>query len=284
MKRLTSMILSAALLLMMSIVPASAEAVDIWDVEVGKIMRLENGTMIDLDLDGKEECVYYEILKEDGWDTGYRLTVGDVRFEQEGFYMDGELYLLKLTQYAPPMLLVCDYGPSDDYMTYFHVYENGKISYVGLIGALVDEMRIQNGIITAPVRGNILYTWYHDADYSLAHSSGIDYYSEDGFAPIEYAIYEIPRYLYPMGLIVTTKVDLPLTEAMGNQTQRAVVPAGSKVILSATDDKQWVYIQSADDWALNGWMEVVGEFGLECRVGNKTMYSDEVFEGLLFAD
>ncbi len=271
-------------LMLMAAVPAWAETVDIWNVEVGKIVRLENGTMIDMDLDGNEERVYYEVLQEDGYDVGYRLTVGNEQIVREGWYMDSEIYLLKLTQYAPPMLLVSDYGPSDDYATYFHVYEEGKLSYVGQIYALTDDMRIRDGIITASVRANILYTWYHDADFALAHSSGIDHYSEDGFAPIEYAIYEIPRYLYSMGLIVTINVDLPLVEGMGDNTPRAVLPAGAKVILSATDDKRWVYIQSMDDWAINGWMEVIGEFGIECRVGDRLMYSDEVFSGLLFAD
>ena len=58
MKRLAAMILSAALLLMMSIVPASAESVDIWDVEVGKIMRLENGTMIDPELAVRDRAMW----------------------------------------------------------------------------------------------------------------------------------------------------------------------------------------------------------------------------------
>jgi len=276
--------LALAILLLLTTAAALAETAEGAQTAVGVVIKLDKGAWVDLDEDGQAEQVAYEILTEDGYDVGYRLTIGQSEIVREGCAMDTDVYLLKLTEYTPAMVLVCDYGPSDDFVTYFHVYQEGSISYIGYIPSLAESMRIRDGVITASVRGGVLHTWYHDADFSIAHSSGIDYTSEDFFVPVEWAVYEIPRCLYPMGTIVTLKVDLPLLAGMNDPEQYALLPAGSKAILCATDDRKWVCIQSMEDAHVRGWMELSGESGFECVIGEATLWSDEVFNGLIFAD
>ncbi len=256
--------------------PVRAEANPETMLEIGQITRIEPGVGIDLDADGDMETVAFEILKDaEGYDAGFRLSVGELSVEGEAWSLNEEIYALRLNRYDT-LLLVSDYGPSDDYETFFYRYEGDCLRYVGSIYALPESMKADNGIITAPVRGNLLYTWFHDADFGLA-----EYWGNDGKADAR--IYPIPRYLYPMGVMAKLKVDLPLNVSMTDSANACTIERGGCVILCATDDYQWVYIQAADGSG-SGWMQVSGEYGMECIVGDERLFSWDVFDGLPFAD
>lgn len=261
--------------LLMMILPAAAEE-NQGAVQIGVITEVQLGTPVDLDGSGTTETVQYEILKdEDGWDIGYRMSVNEMIVEGEGWAMNEKVYVLRIDQYDT-LLLVSDYGPSDDHETHFYLYNEDALLSVGSILAHPENMRVENEIITAPVRGKLLYTWFHDADFALA-----SYWGEDGEA--DACIYQIPRYLYQMGLMVKLKTDLPLSVSMTNPEIAHIFEAGEEVVLCASDDVEWVYIQSAHSSA-GGWMKVGGEFGMDCVVGDQLMDPWDVFDGLLFAD
>ena len=244
---------------------------------VGEIMPISAGDAFDFDEDGVPETLEYEILRsEDGYDEGYRLKIGDSEVTADGWCMNEELYVLKLDDYTTPLLMVSDYGPSDDYETHFYLYENSSLLSAGTIASLPEGMRVRDGVITASVRGEILYTWFHDEDFALARALG-----EDG--QISAAMHRIPRALYPMSLIVTMKTDLPLLVSQTNPDVSATVYTGEQVILCASDDVEWVYIESLETESA-GWMQVNREMGFECIVGEELLFSDNVFDGLLFAD
>ena len=245
-------------------------------IPVGQITEISPGIPIDLDGDGDSETIQYEILRdEDGYDTGYRLTVDGFSVEDAGWSMNEKVYALRLDQYDT-LILVSDYGPSDDYETHFYLYEDDVLFPAGTIYSLPESMEVNGGIITAPVRGNLLYTWFHDADFGLARC-----WNAEGKNAAQ--IYPIPRHLYSMGLIVTLKTDLPVSVSMTNQEIAHTFAEGEEVILCATDDVEWVYIQSIEDGEA-GWMRAGGEYGMECLVADQWMDSWDVFEGLLFAD
>lgn len=246
-------------------------------LESGKLVLLANGAAIDLDGDGTAETISFEITRdEDGYDTGYKLTVGESQVGGVGWYMNEEVYALRLTDHDYPLVLVSDNGPSDDYETHFYLYADGMLQPAGVIYALPESMEIDKGIITAPVRANLLYTWFHDEEYALAYR-----WYEDG--SVKAAMHKVPRGLYPMSLIATLNVDLPLMASRTSNAVCAQLESGAEVILCATDDVEWVYIEALDG-SEAGWMKTGGEFGMECYVGEKTMPSYDVFEGLLFAD
>lgn len=264
------------LVVMLSVFCARADA-EASLIETGKITPVGDMASYDLDEDGTSDTIEYEIVRDsEGYDTGYILRVGNSQIMSDGYSMSEEINLLKLNEYTAPFLMISDYGPSDDYETQFYLYENGTLQFIGTIPSLPELMYTENGIITASVRGNVLYTWFREADYTLARSFG-----EDGQIPA--ALFEIPRPLYPMGIIVTLKVDLPLFVSPTNHDIDSVIDAGEQVVLCATDDKEWVYITSLET-NTSGWLQINRHNSYECFVGKEVLGSYDVFDGLLFAD
>lgn len=261
----------------------NAENESVQSLPIGEITLLEDGMQIDLDGDGESDKVSLEVLQdEDGFDCGYRLSVNGKEMTGEGWAIEPSIYALRLNDYQGTLLMVADYGPSDDYETYFYLYEMDYIAddsmllYAGSILSLPEMMQVNGDIITASVRGNVLCTWYHDADFAFARSMGYE-------QALCISAYEIPRDLYPMSIIATMNVNLPLLKDKNGSEYALTVMEGENVILCATDDKEWLLVQSMFS-GKRGWMKIEGEFGFDCVVGDKRMFSDEVFAGLPFAD
>lgn len=250
-------------------------------MEYGVITPVASETSLDLDGDGTAEQIKFEIVvAEDGYDTGYTLKVNDQTVEGDGWDVNRQLYALCLDDYDGSLfLMVSDYGPSDDHQTTFYYWQNNEIQSAGTIYALPENMKVSdNGVITASVRGKLLHTWFHEADFAMAVGYDADWNES-------HQVYQIPRYVYPMGTMVTVKVDLPLVSTMSGEETTLTIPAGTQAILCATDDVEWVCIQMMDGAEpVSGWMRVAGEYGYECVVGDELLYSYDVFDGLMFAD
>ena len=245
----------------------------------GVIFPVEHAAQLDLDGDGTAENIEFEInVGEDGYDTGYTLRINDRAFIGFGYDMNRNLYALCLDEYSGSLLLmVSDYGPSDDHETTFYYWKSGEILPAGTIYAMPENMKVSaDGVITAAIRGNVLHTWFHDADFALATGFDAEWNSI-------YYMYQIPRYVYPMGNIVTLKADLPLYAGMNSNEISTTIQAGTKVVLCATDDVEWVYIQTVEGFA-SGWMRLAESYGYECVVDDEIMASYDLFDGLIFAD
>ena len=196
--------------------------------------------------------------------------------------MNDQMYALRLDDVSGTMVLISEYGPSDDPLTRFYLYEDGRLNYVGNIEAMPDTMRIDHGIITAPIRGKVLYTWFHDADFALAR--GVSYDAEGLPTFTVPRLHIIPRFSYPMSLVVTLKVDLPLRMTPYDDELSATLSAGSSVVLCASDDVKWVYLCNNEFPYESGWLELADESGYECMVNGAPMISTDVFDGLFLAD
>ncbi len=285
MKRMITLLLSAMMMLF-GIVCAetiSEPAQEAQILPLGEITLIEEGMLIDLDMDGEADSINLEIIRdEDGYDCGYSLTVNGQEAVGEGWAMDTNVYALKLQEYHGTLLMVSDCGPSDDYCTYFYLYEEDYVAggsvllYAGMIPSLPEMMKVNGEYITTSVRANVLCTWYRDADFALARSMG---YEE----PLCAQMYEVPRYLYSMEIIAALNVDIPLINGMDGDEYSAVLFEDEKVILCATDDREWVLLESLEN-GTRGWMQLEGDAGYECIIGDAVMFSDEVFSGLPFAD
>ncbi len=239
-----------------------------------------------MDGDGTADQIEFEILKEGGYDCGYRLKVNDEEITNIGCIMDSNLYVLKLglNEYYDEsyctLLMISDNGPSADYRTHVYLYEmdestdGHKLLYAGIIPSLTYTMQADDDIITTWVRTNFLCTWYRKADFALARSA---LYGEKPHMKI----YEIPRYLYPIGIVATLRIDLPLLKDMGSDEYSCCLSKGEEVILCAGDDKEWVLIESAQG-AKRGWLKMKDD--LTCIVGEQLLSSEEVFSGLPFFD
>ena len=275
-------ILCALLILMLlPLCEAIAEA-DAPMPEIGVVTELRDGTVYDLDGDGSADDVQLALTADEyGNYMKFALNVNGQSIRGEGCNLNDRLYVLKLNEYGGTLLLVSEYGPSYDPLTRFYLYETGTLIPAGVIDALPDSMRISGDVITAPVRGNVLYTWYHDADFVMARAVAYD--DEGNAVPPAPTMCLVPRYTYPMGLIVTLKVDLQLQLTMTDEQISTTLNAGSKAVLCASDDVKWVYIQDMDSQEC-GWLELSGDFGFECIVEGIPTIATDVFDGLFLAD
>ena len=280
--------LSLMLVLCLALALAPAAVADVTVPQTGVVATVENGAQIDLDLDGTPETVTFEVLAESWDDPAYvKLHVGDAELTVEGWYMDEEVRLLQVSEYQNPFLLVFDYGPSDDPDTHFIYYDEGALIDAGSICARPENFRVQDEIITAQgVRGNVLYTWFHPADYVIATSFGdYDFETETFSNPRpRYRVCPLPRETYPMGLIVTALRDIPLIDRIGGTEVVGVIPAGNDLMLSATDDRQWIYLVGGEYNELCGWVQLDTEYGTYCLIDGEQVIGSDVFQGLLFAD
>lgn len=250
--------------------------------EIGVVTELSVGTLYDLDGDGSADDVQLALTEDEYGDyMEFVLSVNGQNISGGGCNLNDRLYVLKLNEYSGTLLLVSEYGPSYDPLTRFYLYETGMLIPAGSIDAMPDSMRISGDVITAPVRGNVLYTWYHDADFVMARAVAYD--DEGNAVPPAPTMCLVPRYTYPMGLTVTLKVDLPLQLTMTDEQISATLGAGSKAVLCASDDVKWVYIQDMDSQDC-GWLELSGDFGFECIIDGVPTIATDVFDGLFLAD
>lgn len=272
-KTIVSLLL--ALVMTLSLGFAQAETNPVMLPEEGKVTPVESGASCDLNGDGTTELITYEVHNDDTGETEtyVKLTVGNQEVTIDGWYMDETVYLLKV-QYNT-YLLVFDYGPSDDPETHFiYLDGDGMLQDAGSILADPTDMVVNRGVITGSVRGSVLYTWYHDADYMIASNI-----MEGGTRHIV----NLPRPLYAMSLVVKAKVDIPLYAQQSGDSVALTIKAGDTAILSGSDDKHWIYVTDQDG-ENGGWLAVGGEYGIDLIVNSQTMSGSDVFDGLLFAD
>lgn len=274
-KHLTLLTVLCTLFMSLTANCAWAETIDVY----GVLTPISNAAQLDMDGDGTLDSIEYTITTdEEGYDTGYTLRINDTAVTAYGCSMNRQLYALRLEDSGDSIfLMVSDYGPSDDPETTFYYFKDGMIRSAGTIYAMPEEMEIsEKGVITATVRGSVLYTWFHEANFAF----GVGYDEEWNAS---YYIYQIPHYVYPMGILVTLKVDLPLVISMTDSEVSATLPAGSQAIICASDDVGWIYIQAIDSLEC-GWVKVTGDSKCDCIVGNEILSSYDVFDGLIFAD
>ena len=185
--------------------------------------------------------------------------------------------------YYATLFMVPEYGPSDDPYTYCYLYCGGQLLSVGNIPALPQNMSIDRitGTFTTTVRADMLGTWARPADYKLARGY---WYDEDGDFREAYHFVEVPRPIYPMGMIVTLRQDLPLRECQTDNFYAFMLMADQDVILAATDDCRWLYVSSLDG-QIAGWVRMKRvDYMTKITVADTDMEADDVFEGIQYAD
>ncbi len=168
-------------------------------------------------------------------------------------------------------------------MTYCFFYTDGKLYNVGEIPASPDAMSVNmDGLITTQVRAVHVGTWSRPADYKLA--SGHDWSTDNATA--FYQMTEIPRDVYPMGMIVDLKADLPLLASRYDADASATLTANQQVVLAATDDCRWLYVSSLDGETA-GWVKLTGStdaFTDGVIVNGQATDVNDVFGNILYAD
>lgn len=260
---------------------------DVQTVDVGVVTRLASeGQAILLD-DGRVSEYALQIIDgEDGMD-GYRLSIDGMRVAGEAVELTGELYALRTGDAdSGVLLMVSEYGPSDDPLSYIYYYNGERLEAAGGIPALPDGMTWEDGVIHCDIRASVLYTWFREADFALAYDRGYMQYER---APKSPQMVEVPRDSYPMGTLVTTKVDLPLSIRPYGDEVAVIVPAGTEVALTATDDRGAVHVKPIeyiapenDGWYCDGWVQLSNP--VTVLINGEEVYGGDVFDGLFYAD
>lgn len=249
------------------------------------IIALENNASIDLDLDGEEELVSYE-LSEDDYSMGkMTITVNDATLELDVEAGIEQLYAGCLNgDYDGIFLLVGEMGPSDDPYSHIIRYCEGELTDIGGICALPGDIAINGNVLTAVVRGRTLQTWYREGDFVIASSLLFD--ENNDLLPAQYYVAESPRASYPMGTVVVFKRDVETTTALVGG-QKLTFREGETAILTATDDNSYVYVVPADmsahDWLPGGYLMLGEDFGCVI-VDGESVFAGEVMDGLIYAD
>ena len=160
-------------------------------------------------------------------------------------------------------LVISDYGPSDDYVSYIYRYAEGALHEVGVVEGLFSlGLGIDGaGRVLARTRLNLLQTWYMDKPYNL----------QDGQLIPEEGIYTTYHRVF-------LKEMLPVYEAPDANSPSFTIPEGTLATLIATDDVMWCCIETEE--GEKGWF----------RVDNFDTLTDlaltgmEVFVGLAYYD
>ena len=288
MKRIFALIL--AVLMLLSAGAFAEEAANTGDLMT--IRETQDGARDDYDGDGNAETLSFSTKLDEYDDGSFTIGVGDQTLTVDGcIALSGKVYALKLvygSYYNPvgfwgTLFMANEYGPSDDPLTYCFFYTDGKLYNVGEIPSSPDAMSVNvDGLITTQVRAAHIGTWSRPADYKLA--SGHDWSTDNATA--FYQMIEIPRDVYPMGMIVDLKIDLPLLASRFDADASATLTANQQVVLAATDDCRWLYVSSLDGETA-GWVKLTGAtdaFTDGVIVNGQATDVNDVFGNILYAD
>ena len=288
MKRIFALILAMLMLLSAG---AFAEEAD----NKGGLMTIcetQDGASDDYDGDGKTETISFASKLDEYGDGSFTIGVGDQTLSIDGCVaLSGKVYTLKLafgSYYNPTgfwgtLFMADEFGSSDDPLTYCFFYTDGKLYNVGTIPSSPDALNVNmDGLITTQVRAAHIGRWSRPADYKLA--SGYDWSSDNATA--SYQITEIPRDVYPMGMIVDLKTDLPLLASRYDADASATLTANQQVVLAATDDCRWLYVTSLDGETA-GWVKLADsadEFVDGVILNGQATDVNDIFGNILYAD
>ncbi|MBQ2800033.1 MAG: DUF4163 domain-containing protein [Lachnospiraceae bacterium] len=246
---------------------------------------------MDLDSDGVKENICFSI-KTTQTQVGDQifdvpecvLTINDQDRTEEfmevaDYYQESisEYYYLvdldKNDQYKE--IAICDYGSNDNNVTYFIRYSQGELKYVGTIEEIIGGETCSlsgNGSVKAKVRSDMVETVNIQYSYILQNNElkvqEQEWYPIDvSYHPEEYQNHSILK-----EVTVYTQKDTA-SEA------KILTPSDGTVRFPATDNKEWVQVQTQDETIY--YLHVTGPLEID-NAGIPTSVS-EIFDNLLIA-
>lgn len=253
----------------------------------------------DLDSDGQKETICYSAIEpepeievtEDGEEYP---VYGSIECSLKINDVDVTEQFLKLSEYIPESgydyyyltdldendnyieLAILDYGVNDNSATYFLRYDKGELKYLGYINALFNGEMCEikgDGTLKARIRSELLETAdlegsYHidDGKLILEEQDWYDYKRTD-WAQKNMMIHNILK-----DVTVYTKNDI-------SSEKKILTSEDGPVTFPATDNKNWVQVETAGGETYYLYMESFGEI----NNGGVIEDSMDVFENLLIA-
>ncbi len=253
----------------------------------------------DLDSDGQKETICYSAIEpepeievtEDGEEYSVygslecSLKINDVDVTEQFF---------KLTEYIPESgydyyyltdldenddyieLAILDYGVNDYSGTYFLRYDKGELKYLGYINALLNSQMCEikgDGTLKARIHSQLLETADLEGSYHIEDGKLVleeqDWYE---YKRTEWAEEYMKNHNILKDVTVYTKNDI-------SSEKKILTSQDGPVTFPATDNKNWVQVETAGGDTYYLYMESFGEINNDGVIEN----SMDVFENLLIA-
>lgn len=232
----------------------------------GGLTPIPSGTTLDYDQDGKLETLTFNA--PDDYHMNVRLAEGDAvtTWAIECENPSKKVYLGDVDHGDGLLdLFVDEYGPSDDYFIYVAAIKSGGFMQRDSVPGAISQMKVNGkGTVSTMRRMSILMTWFARVSYRLNKAGKLVFVEQDSYSMDNYEC--------------MTKVDIPLKASPGASAATALtVPAGTKVKLVSTDDREWIKIKAPGG---TGWLQMKDSTNLV----NPGLSAYDAFDGLNWAD
>ena len=241
---------------------------------------------VDLSGNGTNNTVLYQLQESSNGIEKAFLTVDGVTYDMEEdfhIYMDmpeeEHFYITDISPFFDGLeIAIADYGPSDDPVTHFFVYdEKDGVQSIGSVpGFPMKQLGFQNGFVLGGVYGYSrcmtldvheyqVYFWYDYENRKLELQMG------------EESHYDLPR-------VHNLLADLPLHYAMDQASETFVIPVGSKVFIEQCIGENWVLVHGPN--GAEGFLHYENNRSdaMFPYLDEMRMDADSAFEGLLVYD
>lgn len=211
----------------------------------GEVVELGYDCMLDLNQDGNKDWLHLTLIKLEYPET-YTLTVGSESFSDYGENVKEDLYGVSLNG-KDILVMVYEYGPSDDPLTTFFRYDGKTLTNMGQIASWPENMKIEDGEIKTKTRCDIMGTAAIETNWKV---------NDAGF------IEEIPQEVYNYSLDFTypgkeddyfayLKENISVYSDMDEDSEETVMEP-QNVCFPYTDSENWVYVQG--ETGQGGWL------------------------------
>lgn len=257
------------------------------------IIKCGESFSIDLDGDGSKEEIVYTPSKDGEicpWEFD-SLVINGTEF-RDSIY-DGEFYTdCLVTDYwavtdldasdGALEIAIMDYGPSDDNVTYFFRYADGEPEFIGYAPGLVyngysdcsDMVFPGDGTVDSYIRLSVLQTWWAPASWTPGDGRCFDLIGQELYYP----------YADGYGSVVTVSAPVAGYAERSRDSERSIIPAGTELTLTATDNREWVLAETSDGCEF--WLHLNNQNGYALEVEVELGYESGalVLDGLCMAD
>jgi hypothetical protein len=231
----------------------------------------------DIDGDGASETIKYELVQTGDWEYTTNIIINGKTFDLSEYYypetpLDG-FYLTDIASYDGKLeIAILDEGPSYDPYTMFFRYEEGALSYIGMVDGF--PFKEQNSgrygfdggnLVMGTARADLIETSYLDCYWWYDSSAGTLSMQEG--AMCSYQTFN-PHKLY---------VDLPIYITMDEDSPTRLLKAQEEVFFLASDLKEWILVEGKD--GTRGYVHVA-----DYTITNNNLPEEEVFSSVGYFD
>ena len=236
---------------------------------------------VDLNGDGTPETLLVDLI-QGGDSPSYALSVNGSDYyttlTQLGIHVDCPQEQFAITDLdAGDVCLeiaLADEGPSNDPHTIFLRWDGTDLISLGEVYGMVsdgDLTFLGDGVVDSYFRLSVLQTWCAPVLWRFNPTGEFGIVHQDLYYPLPYSETQI----------ITVQKDLAAYADRNSESERTILPAGTKFTLTATDNARWV--QCADESGKQFWLQLDETSGHKVELSDGS-YSWGALDGLNLAD